>query len=55
MSDPQSLDLIDQLLPHTETGSALAEQLGAARELLDAYNFADAEPLLSQAERILNQ
>jgi signal transduction histidine kinase/DNA-binding response OmpR family regulator/HPt (histidine-containing phosphotransfer) domain-containing protein len=55
VSNPQSLDLIDQLLPHTEPGSALAEQLGAARELLDAYNFADAEPLLSQAERILNQ
>jgi HPt (histidine-containing phosphotransfer) domain-containing protein len=54
-SDPQSLDLIDQLLPQTEAGSALADQLGAARELLDAYNFADAEPLLSQAERILNQ
>jgi len=55
VSDPQSVDIIDQLLPHIEAGSALAEQLGAARELLDAYNFADAEPLLSQAERILNQ
>jgi HPt (histidine-containing phosphotransfer) domain-containing protein len=55
MSDPQSLDLIDQLLPHTEAGSALAKQLGAARELLDAYNFASAEPLLSQAERMFNQ
>jgi CheY-like chemotaxis protein len=54
-SDPLSLDLIDQLLQQTEAGSALAEQLGAARELLDAYNFADAEPLLSQAERMFVQ
>jgi hypothetical protein len=55
VSDPQSIDLIDQLLPHAETGSILAEQLGAARELLDIYNFADAEPLLSLAELMFDQ
>ena len=54
MSDPQSLDLIDQLLPHAEAGSALAEQLDAARRLLDIYNFADAEALLSQTEIMFN-
>lgn len=54
MSDPQSLDLIDQLLPHAEAGSVLAEQLDAARRLLDIYNFADAEALLSQKETMFN-
>jgi signal transduction histidine kinase/DNA-binding response OmpR family regulator/HPt (histidine-containing phosphotransfer) domain-containing protein len=50
LRDPQSLDLIEQLLPYAEAGSALAEQLGSARDLLDIYNFAGAEPLLARVE-----
>ena len=46
--DPGATDLIDQLIAGQEAGSELAVKLVAARELLDNFNFGDAEPLLAE-------
>jgi CheY-like chemotaxis protein len=41
-SDARALDLIEQLLAEVETEPELAKDLGAAKELLEVYNFTDA-------------
>jgi signal transduction histidine kinase/CheY-like chemotaxis protein/HPt (histidine-containing phosphotransfer) domain-containing protein len=51
--DPGATDLIDQLLLSQAEGGVLATQLHQARELLDNFNFADAEPVLQQLEQEL--
>ena len=45
--DPGAADMVEQLLGTQEEGSELAQQLTAAKEFLDAFNFPDAEPLLT--------
>ena len=54
-SDPRALDLIEQLLAEVETEPELAKDLGAAKELLDAYNFADAALSLSNVEAVIGE
>ena len=49
--DPGATELIDQLIASQAPGSELAAKLGAARELLDNFNFGDAEPLLAEIEQ----
>jgi PAS domain S-box-containing protein len=49
-SDPRALDLIEQLLAEVETEPELAKDLGAAKELLEVYNFADAALRLSKVD-----
>jgi two-component system sensor histidine kinase/response regulator len=49
-SDAQALDLIEQLLAAVETNPELAKDLGAAKELLEAYNFTDATLSLKNLE-----
>ncbi|MEH6519190.1 MAG: response regulator [Halioglobus sp.] len=48
--DPGAIDFIDQLLAGEEAGSDLAQALAKPRELLDNFNFADAEGLLMKVE-----
>ncbi len=48
--DPGATALVDQLLAAQEDGSEMAQHLANARELLDDFNFSDAEPLLAQIE-----
>ena len=52
-SDPRALDLIEQLLAEVETEPELAKDLGAAKELLEVYNFADAALSLSNVEAVI--
>jgi signal transduction histidine kinase/CheY-like chemotaxis protein len=47
--DPGAIDLLDQLLAGQALDSGPGKLLSAARELLDNFNFADAEPLLAEA------
>jgi len=54
-SDPRALDLIEQLLAEVETEPELARDLGAAKELLEAYNFADAALSLSNVEAVIGE
>ena len=54
-SDPRALDLIEQLLAGVETESELAKDLGAAKELLAVYNFADAALSLSNVEAVIGE
>ena len=49
-SDAQALDLIEQLLAAVETNPELAKELGATKELLEVYNFADAALSLENLE-----
>lgn len=46
--DPGATDLIDQLITGQEEGGELAVKLAQARELLDNFNFGDAQPLLAE-------
>ena len=52
-SDPRALDLIEQLLAEVEREPELAKDLGAAKKLLEAYNFADAALSLSNVEAVI--
>ena len=52
-SDAQALDLIEQLLAGVETVPELARDLGAAKEFLEVYNFADAALSLKNVEAII--
>jgi len=54
-SDPRALDLIEQLLAEVDTAPELAKDLGAAKELLGAYNFADAALSLSNVEAVIGE
>ena len=54
-SDPLALDLIEQLLAGVETEPELARDLGAAKELLEVYNFADAALSLSNVEAVIGE
>ena len=45
--DPGAVDLVDQLLSSQPEGSEFAQTLADARELLDAFNFDGAAPLLA--------
>jgi len=49
-SDAHALDLLQQLLSKVEMDSKLAEDLGAVKDLLEVYNFADAALRLNKAE-----
>ncbi|MGB5245948.1 MAG: response regulator, partial [Woeseia sp.] len=51
--DPGATDLVDQLLAAQEDDSEITDALSQVRELLDNFNFADAEPLLTQIEQRL--
>ncbi|MGB5352274.1 MAG: response regulator, partial [Woeseia sp.] len=51
--DPGATDLVDQLLAAQEDDSKITDALSQVRELLDNFNFADAEPLLTQIEQRL--
>ena len=46
--DPGATELIDKLIAAQENDSALTAKLSEARELLDNFNFGDAEPLLEE-------
>ncbi|MEH6550922.1 MAG: response regulator [Pseudomonadales bacterium] len=48
--DPSATDLVDQLLVTVEPGGRLSQYLSEAREHLDNFNFAGAEPLLAKFE-----
>ena len=54
-SDPQALDLIEQLLAGVEKERELARDLAAAKELLEVYNFADAALSLSKVEAVIGE
>ncbi|MCZ6810006.1 MAG: hypothetical protein O7D92_09635 [Proteobacteria bacterium] len=54
-SDPRALDLIEQLLAEVDTAPELAKDLGAAKELLAVYNFADAALSLSNVEAVIGE
>ena len=54
-SDPRALDLIEQLLAEAETEPEIAKDLGAAKELLGVYNFADAALSLSNVEAVIGE
>jgi HPt (histidine-containing phosphotransfer) domain-containing protein len=54
-SDPRALDLIEQLLAGVETEPELAKDFGAAKELLEVYNFADAALSLSNVEAVIGE
>ncbi|MEP1595075.1 MAG: Hpt domain-containing protein, partial [Halieaceae bacterium] len=49
--DPGATELIDQLLAAQKDDGELMARLTEARELLDNFNFADAEPLLEEIGR----
>jgi polar amino acid transport system substrate-binding protein len=49
-SDPRARGLVEQLLVGVETDPELTKELGAAKELLKVYNFADAAISLSKVE-----
>jgi len=51
--DPGAVELIDQLLAWQATDSEPGQLLSEARDLLDNFNFADAEPLLAKAGELL--
>jgi signal transduction histidine kinase/CheY-like chemotaxis protein/HPt (histidine-containing phosphotransfer) domain-containing protein len=51
--DPSATDLIDQLLSAQPDGSKLTQPLSEARELLDNFNFGEAEPLLALIQQEL--
>jgi two-component system sensor histidine kinase/response regulator len=52
-ADPGASDLVDQLLAAHRDRGDLAGRLAQARELLDNFNFSDAEPLLASIEEDL--
>jgi polar amino acid transport system substrate-binding protein len=54
-SDPRALDLIERLLAEVETEPELTKDLGAAKELLEVYNFADAALSLSNVEAVIGE
>jgi polar amino acid transport system substrate-binding protein len=54
-SDARALDLIEQLLAELGTEPELAKDLGSAKELLEAYNFADAALSLSNVEAVIGE
>jgi HPt (histidine-containing phosphotransfer) domain-containing protein len=45
--DPGAIDLLDRMVATVGAGSVLAGKLATARELLDNFDFAGAEPLLA--------
>ncbi len=45
--DPAAIDLLDQLLASVGADSELAQQLTAAREMLDNFDFGGAAPVLA--------
>jgi signal transduction histidine kinase/DNA-binding response OmpR family regulator/HPt (histidine-containing phosphotransfer) domain-containing protein len=44
--DPAAADIVEELLGIPGLGGEATQQLSTAKELLDAFNFSDAEPLL---------
>jgi len=54
-SDARAIDLIKQLLAELGTEPELAKDLGSAKELLEAYNFADAALSLSNVEAVIGE
>ena len=52
-NDPGATSLVDQLIAAQPAGSGIANQLTELRELLDNFNFSDAEPLLAGLQRNL--
>ena len=54
-SDARALDLIEQLLAEVETDSELTKDLGAAKDLLEGYNFADAALKLKSVEATIDE
>ena len=51
--DPGAADIVEQLLATQDPGSELAQRLTAAKEHLDAFNFPEAEPLLTGLKEAL--
>ncbi|MCX2976379.1 response regulator [Candidatus Marimicrobium litorale] len=51
--DPGATSFVDQLIAAQPAGSGIANQLTELRELLDNFNFSDAEPLLAGIQRKL--
>ena len=52
-SDPRALDLAEQMLVGVATESELFKELGAAKQMLEDYNFADAVPCLLSLEKAI--